>query len=106
VTKTSRVEHAGVRVSYWGTLPLPFLFTTICSNLAALTARPYRFGLLLPQLTSADRNKATMTRTIRGLLDRLAQRMPVRFKLDDVPSDPLLVAGRTATVSIGKIRWW
>jgi hypothetical protein len=40
-----------------------------------------------------------MTRTIRGLLDRLAQRMPVRFKLDDVPSDLLLVAGRTATVS-------
>jgi multidrug resistance efflux pump len=61
---------------------------------------------LLPQLTAADRNKAAMTRTIRGLLDRLAQRIPVRIKLDDVPSDLLLVAGRTATVSIGKIRWW
>ena len=37
---------------------------------------------------------------------RLAQRVPVRIKLDDVPSDLLLVAGRTATVSIGKIGWW
>jgi RND family efflux transporter MFP subunit len=37
---------------------------------------------------------------------RLAQRIPVRIKLDDVPADLLLVAGRTATVSVGKIRWW
>jgi RND family efflux transporter MFP subunit len=37
---------------------------------------------------------------------RLAQRIPVRIKLSDVPPDLLLVAGRTATVSIGKIRWW
>ena len=37
---------------------------------------------------------------------RLAQRIPVRIKLDDVPPDLLLVAGRTATVSVGKIRWW
>jgi multidrug resistance efflux pump len=37
---------------------------------------------------------------------RLAQHVPVRIKLDDVPSDLLLVAGRTATVSIGKIGWW
>ncbi len=37
---------------------------------------------------------------------RLAQRIPVRIKLDDVPPDLLLVAGRTATVSIGKIKWW
>jgi multidrug resistance efflux pump len=37
---------------------------------------------------------------------RLAQRIPVRIKLDDVPPDLLLVAGRTAAVSIGKIRWW
>ena len=37
---------------------------------------------------------------------RLAQRIPVRIKLDDVPPDLLLVAGRTGTVSIGKIRWW
>jgi RND family efflux transporter MFP subunit len=37
---------------------------------------------------------------------RLAQRIPVRIKLDDVPPDLLLVAGRTATVSVGKINWW
>ena len=37
---------------------------------------------------------------------RLAQRIPVRIKLDDVPPDLLLVAGRTGTASIGKIRWW
>jgi hypothetical protein len=37
---------------------------------------------------------------------RLARRIPARIKLDDVPPDLLLVAGRTATVSIGKIRWW
>jgi RND family efflux transporter MFP subunit len=37
---------------------------------------------------------------------RLAQRIPVRIKLDHVPPDLLLVAGRTATVSIGKISWW
>jgi RND family efflux transporter MFP subunit len=37
---------------------------------------------------------------------RLAQRIPVRIKLDDVPPDLLLVAGRTATVSIGRIRSW
>ena len=36
---------------------------------------------------------------------RLAQRIPVRIKLDKVPPDLLLVAGRTATVSIGKISW-
>jgi RND family efflux transporter MFP subunit len=33
---------------------------------------------------------------------RLAQRIPVRVKLDNVPPDLLLVAGRTATVSVGK----
>jgi multidrug resistance efflux pump len=37
---------------------------------------------------------------------RLAQRIPVRVKLDNVPPDLLLVSGRTATVSIGKISWW
>lgn len=37
---------------------------------------------------------------------RLAQRIPVRIKLDHVPPDLLLVSGRTATVSVGKIRWW
>jgi len=31
---------------------------------------------------------------------RLAQRIPVRIKLDNVPPDLLLIAGRTATVSI------
>jgi RND family efflux transporter MFP subunit len=36
---------------------------------------------------------------------RLAQRIPVRIKLDNVPPDLLLAAGRTATVSIGKISW-
>jgi len=34
---------------------------------------------------------------------RLAQRVPVRIKLVNVPPDLLLVAGRTATVSVGKI---
>jgi RND family efflux transporter MFP subunit len=37
---------------------------------------------------------------------RLAQRIPVRIKLDNVPPDLPLVAGRTATVSVGKISWW
>ncbi|HEX4411278.1 MAG TPA: HlyD family secretion protein [Xanthobacteraceae bacterium] len=37
---------------------------------------------------------------------RLAQRIPVRIKLENVPPDLLLVAGRTATVSVGKIGWW
>lgn len=36
---------------------------------------------------------------------RLAQRIPVRIALDDVPPDLLLATGRTATVSIGKISW-
>ncbi len=37
---------------------------------------------------------------------RLAQRIPVRIKLDNVPAELPLVSGRTATVSIGKISWW
>jgi hypothetical protein len=37
---------------------------------------------------------------------RLAQRIPVQIKLDDVPPDLLLAVDHTATVSIGKIRWW
>ena len=37
---------------------------------------------------------------------RLAQRIPVRIKLDNVPAELLLVSGRTATVSVGKISWW
>lgn len=36
---------------------------------------------------------------------RLAQRIPVRIKLENVPSDLLLVSGRTATVSVGN-SWW
>jgi len=36
----------------------------------------------------------------------LAQRIPVRIKLDDVPADLSLVSGRTATVSIGNIGPW
>ena len=31
---------------------------------------------------------------------RLAQRVPVRVKLDAVPADVLLVVGRTATVAV------
>jgi multidrug resistance efflux pump len=31
---------------------------------------------------------------------RLAQRIPVRVRLEDVPPDVRLIAGRTATVSI------
>ena len=31
---------------------------------------------------------------------RLAQRIPVRIRLDDAPADAMLIAGRTATVSI------
>jgi RND family efflux transporter MFP subunit len=37
---------------------------------------------------------------------RLAQRVPVRIKLDNVPPQIRLVTGRTATVSVGKIDWW
>jgi RND family efflux transporter MFP subunit len=37
---------------------------------------------------------------------RLAQRVPVRIKLDDVPEQIRLVSGRTATVSVGDINWW
>ena len=37
---------------------------------------------------------------------RLAQRVPVRIKLDNVPPQIRLVTGRTATVAIGKIDWW
>jgi RND family efflux transporter MFP subunit len=37
---------------------------------------------------------------------RLAQRVPVRIKLDNVPQQIRLVTGRTATVSVGKIGWW
>jgi RND family efflux transporter MFP subunit len=36
---------------------------------------------------------------------RLAQRVPVRIKLDEVPDDSRLVTGRTATVYIGDARF-
>jgi RND family efflux transporter MFP subunit len=58
-----------------------------------------------------DQNRSTSSELLASVNPtfswvRLAQRIPVRVKLDDVPPDLLLVAGRTATVSIGKIRWW
>jgi RND family efflux transporter MFP subunit len=58
-----------------------------------------------------DQNRSTSSELLASVNPtfswvRLAQRIPVRIKLDDVPPDLLLVAGRTATVSIGKIGWW
>ena|SRR5215469_8807600 len=58
-----------------------------------------------------DQNRSTSTELLASVNPtfswvRLAQRIPVRIKLDNVPPNLLLVAGRTATVSIGKIRWW
>jgi RND family efflux transporter MFP subunit len=58
-----------------------------------------------------DQNRSTSTELLASVNPtfswvRLAQRIPVRIKLDNVPPDLLLVAGRTATVSIGTIRWW
>jgi RND family efflux transporter MFP subunit len=58
-----------------------------------------------------DQNRSTSTELLASVNPtfswvRLAQRIPVRIKLDNMPPDLLLVAGRTATVSIGKIRWW
>jgi len=58
-----------------------------------------------------DQNRSTST-DLLALVNptfswvRLAQRIPVRIKLNDVPADLALVSGRTATVSIGKIGWW
>ena len=57
-----------------------------------------------------DQNRSTSSNLLASVNPtfswvRLAQRIPVRIKLDDVPPDLLLVAGRTGTVSIGKIRW-
>ena len=57
-----------------------------------------------------DQNRSTSSELLASVNPtfswvRLAQRIPVRIKLDDVPPNLLLVAGRTATVSIGKIRW-
>jgi multidrug resistance efflux pump len=58
-----------------------------------------------------DQNRSTSSQLLAAVNPtfswvRLAQRIPVRIKLDDMPADLLLVAGRTATVSVGKIRWW
>jgi RND family efflux transporter MFP subunit len=58
-----------------------------------------------------DQNRGTSSELLASVNPtfswvRLAQRIPVRIKLDNVPADLLLVAGRTATVSVGKIRWW
>jgi multidrug resistance efflux pump len=36
---------------------------------------------------------------------RLAQRVPVRIKLDELPDDTRLVTGRTATVFVGDARF-
>ena len=58
-----------------------------------------------------DQNRSTSSELLASVNPtfswvRLAQRVPVRIKLDDLPPDLFLVAGRTATVSIGNIRWW
>jgi hypothetical protein len=58
-----------------------------------------------------DQNRSTSSELLASVNPtfswvRLAQRIPVCIKLDNVPPDLLLVAGRTATVSIGKISWW
>lgn len=58
-----------------------------------------------------DQNRSTST-DLLALVNptfswvRLAQRVPVRIKLDDVPADLALVSGRTATISIGSISCW
>jgi len=58
-----------------------------------------------------DQNRSTST-DLLALVNptfswvRLAQRIPVRIKLDDIPADLSLVSGRTATVSIGNIGAW
>jgi RND family efflux transporter MFP subunit len=58
-----------------------------------------------------DQNRSTSSELLASVNPtfswvRLAQRIPVRIKLDNLPPDLLLVSGRTATVSIGKISWW
>jgi RND family efflux transporter MFP subunit len=58
-----------------------------------------------------DQNRSTSSELLAAVNPtfswvRLAQRIPVRIKLDSIPPDLLLVSGRTATVSIGKISWW
>ena len=57
-----------------------------------------------------DQNRSTSTNLLASVNPtfswvRLAQRIPVRIELNDVPPDLHLAAGRTATVSIGKIGW-
>ena len=58
-----------------------------------------------------DQNRSTSSELLASVNPtfswvRLAQRIPVRIKLENLPPDLLLVAGRTGTVSVGKIRWW
>jgi RND family efflux transporter MFP subunit len=58
-----------------------------------------------------DQNRSTSSELLASVNPtfswvRLAQRIPVRIKLDNVPANLALVAGRTATVSVGKIDWW
>jgi multidrug resistance efflux pump len=58
-----------------------------------------------------DQNRGTSTNLL-GLVNptfswvRLAQRIPVRVKLDDISVDLSLVSGRTATVLIDNIGPW
>ena len=58
-----------------------------------------------------DQNRSTSSELLASVNPtfswvRLAQRIPVRIKLDNVPANLALVAGRTATVSVVKIDWW
>jgi RND family efflux transporter MFP subunit len=58
-----------------------------------------------------DQNRSTSSELLASVNPtfswvRLAQRIPVRIKLDNVPANLALVSGRTATVSVGKIDWW
>ncbi|MET4482048.1 hypothetical protein [Bradyrhizobium sp. F1.13.3] len=57
-----------------------------------------------------DQNRSTSSNLLASVNPtfswvRVAQRIPARIKLDNVPPDLLLAAGRTATASIGKISW-
>src|SRR6202166_1452425 len=61
------------------------------------------YGIEDPNRSTSSNLLASVNPTFSWV--RLAQRIPVRIKLDNVPPDLLLAAGRTATVSIGKISW-
>ena len=54
----------------------------------------------------ADRDRSTSANLLPNVNPtfnwvRLAQRIPVRVKIDDVPEGVRLVAGQTATVAVG-----